>query len=346
MCLLGVTSKPALSAGCDGILSLTRNLTYEQKAIRIADEVYSSYCRGSQLHQGSSFDADLNVVIQNVPFGLRLDSGSTREKVEHLCSNYQGWYAHNANAVSIARSTSDSAIGAWVRCKELEKQDVFFSVHPEKQLIGFSVKRGSDVIDFLGMIYNSDEMTCSGPFGEDAKQVVIDEHTRFTLQTAMEQPIVCRRNLRRSGNGTQHLAEGEVAIMAEGRPPLIVPLPREELYEPSYSSEIRESLKTLRATLSDTQERISKVEMSWKRQFENAIGNFDEFKRERAIKSILIMRGEHQRMGEPYFRTIWCGDASQFARDYCGDRPNHMEMIYQRSGDRCGYTYYVVSCVK
>ncbi|MDE0521748.1 MAG: hypothetical protein OXH79_07305, partial [Boseongicola sp.] len=88
MCLIGVAPKPALSAGCDGILSLTRNLTYEQKGIRIADQLYSSYCKGAELKESSSLGLDLDTVIKNVPLGLRLDSGNAQEKVEHLCSNY------------------------------------------------------------------------------------------------------------------------------------------------------------------------------------------------------------------------------------------------------------------
>ncbi|MDE0524381.1 MAG: hypothetical protein OXH79_20750 [Boseongicola sp.] len=246
----------------------------------------------------------------------------------------------------MARSTSDSAIRAWTRCKEIEKQDVYFSVHPARQLIGFSVKRGPDVIDFLGMTYNSAEMTCTGPFGQGAAEVVIDKDTRFTLQSAREQPIVCTRNLEESEDGTQHFAASEVAIRAEGQPPLIVSLPREELYEPSYSSQIRESLGNLQNALDETKRRISEIDRSFQESLASVTERFDEYSRGLSIMSVLIMRGEHQRMGEPYFRPIWCGSESEFARGYCGDSPAHIEKVYQRSGDKCGYTYFVVSCVK
>lgn len=334
-------STGAIAAGCDGILSLTRNLTFEQKSIRVAQNIYSQYCSGSTLKSGSSFSLGLDVVIEQVPIGLKLGSGSTKEKVEHLCSQYSNWYANNTASVSLAISTSDKAIDAWVSCQELEKQDVFFSVNPQKELVGFGVRRGTDVIDFLGMDYVDTHLSCFGPFGDSGKQVLIDKDTRFTLSTSKEQPITCRRTYQ-SKDGIEYLASTEVSISAEGRPPLIIPLPREEKYEPSFASEINEKITALDARLST---RISNTDKS----VVNLLNRVAKFAKNLDVDSFIVTYGDPPRKDWHDFDHAWvgCGNLDAKAKDLCkGGILTQSDELTHFAGGNCGYVVKRYTCLK
>lgn len=332
---------PALAAGCDGILSLTRNLTFEQKSIRVAQNIYSQYCSGSTVKSGSEFSLGLDVVIEQVPIGLNLGSGSTKEKVEHLCSQYSSWYASNSASVSLAISTSDKAIDAWVSCQELEKQDVFFSVNPQKELVGFGVRRGTDVIDFLGMDYVDAHLSCFGPFGKDGKQILIDRDTRFTLSSSKEQPITCRRSYE-TKDGIEYLASSEVSISAEGRPPLIIPLPREEKYEPSFASEIKNSITSLDARLSAG---ISKTEQNVAKLRKRVAA----FTKNLDVDTFIVTYGDPPRKDWHDFDHAWvgCGSLDAKAKRICKHGVlSQADELTHFAGGKCGYVVKRYTCLK
>ena len=332
---------PVFAAGCDGILSLTRNLTFEQKSIRVAQNIYSQYCSGSAVKSGSEFSLGLDVVIEQVPIGLKLGSGSTKEKVEHLCSQYSNWYANNSASVSLAISTSDKAIDAWVSCKELEKQDVFFSVNPQKELIGFGVRRGTDIIDFLGMDYVDTHLTCFGPFGDDGKQIIIDKNTRFTLSSSKEQPITCRRSYE-TKDGIEYLASTEVSISAEGRPPLIIPLPGEEKYEPSFASEIKSSITSLNARFSAE---ISRTDQSITK-LRNRVAAFTK---NLDVDTFIVTYGDPPRKDWHAFDHAWvgCGNLDAEAKSICkGGVLSQADELTHLAGGRCGYVVKRFTCLK
>lgn len=263
------TALQAHANGCDGILSLTRSMDFQARSIQLAEQLHNAYCEGSSLKSGSSFSLNLSTVIKQVPVTLDLGSGSTRDQVQQLCSQYDSWSAMNRQEVSLALSTSDKAIDAWKRCKELEGQDVFFTVDPRAELVAFGVRRGRDIIDFLGMNYLEEQIICTGPVGEGGKEVIIDTNTRFTLRESKETPITCRRKYVQNADGINYLPSAEISISAQGAAPLIVPLPREEHYEPSLASDIRERLQAsearadqLQALLDQASQRITALQQS------------------------------------------------------------------------------------
>jgi hypothetical protein len=303
----------------------------------IAQDIYSNYCSGDKLRSDATLNAGVDVVIEQVPIGLKFGSGNTKEKTSYLCSKYQQWYQNNAQSVSIAVSTSDRAIDAWQRCKELEKEEVFFSVNPSRELIGFGVRRGSDVINFLGMNYKSEEMTCFGPFGSDGQQIIINDATRFTLTSAKEQPITCRRTMKTAGNGVEFIPETEVAIMAEGRAPLIVPLPRDEVYEPSHSSELKSQLDNLARQLAATKSELA-----------DARSSLSKFENNLKIKTNIVLVSDKPREGYSHFKCEdpgWREKFNKYVQNFCGAKQPFVHKMMTTPDGYCGFTYFSVSCI-
>lgn len=245
--------------GCDGILSLTRTVDYQETSLLVASDIHDEYCEGGQLQSSKSFTGSLDFMVKQIPVGLEIGFGSTREQVSNLCKNYSSWEAENRESVTLALSTSDRAIDAWRHCRTLERGNVFFSVTPQTELIGFSVRRGQEVIEFLGMNYDPAYLTCSGPVGEGGAEVQINTSTRFQLFEGTERPIVCRRIQRTLADGTVYFPATEISISAEGADPLLVPLPRDERLEPSLASQIREELINLQSRNAVLQDELNRT---------------------------------------------------------------------------------------
>jgi len=246
------------ASDCDGILSLTRTLSYEQKGYFVARNIYSEYCEGTNIKSGSNFSLGLDTVIEELPIGLKIGNSSTEEKVKNVCSKYNNWYQSNANLVAISNQTPDRAIVAWETCQKLSKQDIRFSTQYQHQHVTFVVQRGTRVIDFLGMEYNPQNIRCTGPVGQNRREVTINTSTRYKLNEIDNIPISCVRLEKQ--NGTKpYFPATDVTIRADGGI-LTIPLPQEGIVGPAWSTEIENSLKTIRNDLSATGQRLDKTQ--------------------------------------------------------------------------------------
>jgi hypothetical protein len=133
---------------CDGILSLTRTIDIDIKSIHMAERLYQSACSGKTLKQNWNAQAGIETMIEQVPFKLNLGGGGTKEKAERFCSTFEQWRTDNSQYYNSAISTPIPAIDAWLACRRLQSEGVFFSVEPVRERVGFSVRRGPEIVDF------------------------------------------------------------------------------------------------------------------------------------------------------------------------------------------------------
>lgn len=232
----------ASAQGCDAILSLTRSVDYQASSTNIANSLFKSECSGSQLKAGWSVESGLDFAIDAIPMGLKLNAGSTKDKVEHLCKNFESWSVQNADTLRIAISTAIPAIQAWENCKRWESSGVDFTFNPVREVVALSVKRGTEVINFQGMTYEKSKIICEGPFGKNGQNVTIDPNTRFELVDDDVVPFVCNRILNTDASGNEFYPEVTITASAEGLPPLAVPLDRLDKSGGLFLNELEERL--------------------------------------------------------------------------------------------------------
>lgn len=350
LCLVMVASN-ADAAGCDGILSLTRNLNYEQKAIRIAENLYSEYCEGSSILSNKNLNIGLDTTIQQLPVGLKIGSGSTKEQMTHLCSEYENWHELNQESVQLAISTSDPAINGWIRCKELEEDEVFFSVDPRKEILALGIRRGDDVINFLGIDYVPDHIVCTGPFGANGSEVVINKDTRYSLTTSKEIPITCRRKYETFedpvAGSVDFLPVTEIALRAEGAAPLVVSLPREEKYEPSFSSSIADNLDAIQNEIASLRAESANSVTALRNLMSESTSRMTNFVSGLSVEHYVIAYGEGNAWPGTATHFVGCGDLTGKAAELCGTGTLTQNMMSEpRSGGSCGYALAHFTCVK
>ncbi len=95
----------ATAFACDGILSLTRNVSLDVNQALVAQHTYMNECSGKNLKSGWSAQAGGEGVYQMMPVKLNLAGGSQKEKAEHLCKNFDEWKAANTDTLNFAMST-------------------------------------------------------------------------------------------------------------------------------------------------------------------------------------------------------------------------------------------------
>lgn len=253
--LFSFTSDSAFA--CDGILNLAQDISLTQRSSMIAASVYDEYCEDREVRSDANSSSGLDAVVDSVSIGVDLGSGSSSEKLSRFCSIYSSDFERRESSLQFAMSTNQRVVDAWAQCQELERSDVFFTVDPQRELLGFGVRRGAGIVDFLGMDYNPDHISCFGPFGRDGTEILIDKTTRFSLTSERVYPITCRRKLEFLDDGTQLLFPTEVSLEAQGRAPLIVPLSREERFEPSFASDVKLRQNAFEAQLLELDARLT-----------------------------------------------------------------------------------------
>lgn len=230
------------SLACDGILSLTRNVSVDVTSVQLAERLYKSECRGSSIKSNWNAQVGIEAIIEQIPLKLKLGGGSSKQKIEHLCSNFDQWKSDNSQYYTSAASTPIPAIDAWVACKRLEGEDVFFTAEPQRERVGFSVRRGKNIIDFYGMTYDPAKMICSGPFGNNKEQTIVDDKVRFELKEGTDYPITCSRKIFTDKVGIEYYPADTIAISAQGKAPLLIPLNRENVDQGIFLSELEKRI--------------------------------------------------------------------------------------------------------
>lgn len=257
---LAVTLAPqtVFGAGCDGILSLTRSVNLDVRSASNAKFIHEQYCDQGALKAGKSFALGLDIAVKNVPVKLNLGSGSTEERVNHICKTYDDWAASSSDTLGLIETTKDRAIEAWERCVTLENDVVNFSVVPGVGQIAFGVERGRDNIRFNGLVYDPELLTCKGAFGDNGSLIDMDDFPGITLDRSKSYSMSCVRTRDVLEDGTIRYPFSEVTLLAEGGQ-LVVPLAEENILPRSISSDLQADIADLQGRLGSLQEELAKL---------------------------------------------------------------------------------------
>ncbi|MEL7513702.1 MAG: hypothetical protein AAGK03_03750 [Pseudomonadota bacterium] len=245
----------AWAAGCDGILSLTRDVTFDQESILVARGIKSNYCSGSSVNSSKNFSFGLGTQLGKVPLDLKLGSGSNRERVEHICSNFDSWATKNADRVSGAVSTKDRAIEAWESCIEITSGgEVQYDIQYGNEVLIVGIRRGDRIVTLNGATFGKDKLSCHGPFGWNGAKKVVTDNLNFQLKDDLSYPMTCTR-LSQSGNTFPAV---DLAISVQQKS-LIIPLPKNEFDDDTSLLEVKAQLSSAQAKLATQMGEITEL---------------------------------------------------------------------------------------
>ena len=268
----------AYAQGCNAILGLTQNIDVEHQSIRAAKAIKDNYCSGNSVNSDRNFSASLEVLVQKVPLGFKVGSGSTRETVQNVCSSFDEWARNNHDIFTASISANDRAIEAWETCIRVQAGgDVEYDLQLSKETVLVQLQRGRDVVEFQGAHYNKDAMRCFGPFGANGDEVDVDTETRYSIQSAVKLPLTCERKFRA---GTDILPRTDLVVRVPGNS-LLIPLSEDRRAGTQFASDLKRQIASLEGELSEKTSRVEDLQVeasTLRRALDCGAGRLREFR--------------------------------------------------------------------
>lgn len=182
---------------------------YSSDAIRYSEikSAYDQYCDGSQARSSKNLDIGLSVIVQAVPIGFSLGSGSSEEKVTTFCRVTKSDIETNFQRYQSSQLVSPEAMKAYETCLSLYEKGMDFkpTILQDQVLVDIR-KRGADVEQVLGISADSDKLACTVPNDDSQpnspQALRASLSTRKSLKDGNFWSVTCRRAPSKQGNLT------------------------------------------------------------------------------------------------------------------------------------------------
>ena len=184
-----------VSDGCVEVLKYSaRDYSLEKSDVGIAVRVYDQYCENALVKSGSQFNADLGAIIQSIPVKFSFGSGSTEERTKYFCKTFDAEYKRNEQFYRSTSLVVDKTTTAWLACKTLASQGVFFRPQISKAAVLIEIVRYlSAEVRVEGIDYNHKLGTCTVPNSASSSTVVVADGKTVKQLAPGSWTITCER---------------------------------------------------------------------------------------------------------------------------------------------------------
>jgi hypothetical protein len=258
---------------CEPVLKYASyNYSTESQKNTAFKKTYDSYCRGDKTVDTSSLNIGINAVVEEIPIGFDLGSGSSQQKLSNFCKVFSEELKNNADKYVDTQLVSVEAVDAWRACVQLYGEGVEFEpmVNTTQAAIKIS-KKTADPVDIEGIQYNENSLKCTVPNSDTSdKRAVASIDTTKRLLDGSSWSIRCDRVPVSTQNEMKYLEADLTVYTSKGNFSLKVP-PDSEIGVQS-SAAINKKLSVLESALSAQAKRepvmecrTSSLNSSWKR---------------------------------------------------------------------------------
>lgn len=227
--------------GCADVLALTgRDELYSYERQEAMREIYDQYCSGKQMKSG----VNLDLGVEDLLGGFNLGVGTTKDKVESVCREYEDIARRAQSSLQQASIVVKEAIAAWRDCKQIAANGL--DIDPKVQHTQFAIdfrRWGARDVVLNGFNYDARFAECRGATtaGEDQ---VLDRTSKVLLTDDTSWSAVCRRHPKEIGSITYY-PEVEVIVPTSANGTFTLRVPRSVLPELTWSQQIGERIDNL-----------------------------------------------------------------------------------------------------
>lgn len=247
-------SRDAISQDDDGCAEILRNvprdISVESQNDGTALKIADKFCQNGSAKSSGSVDLGFGAVIESIPIKFNLGAGSTEEKQNQFCKDFNSDYTQNISRYVASSRAAAGIPEAWLSCKSLAVQGVMFKPRISQTLIVIEIaKKTPSPVSVQGVSYDPALLNCSVPNTKTrASRVKASEKT---VKTLSEQywPIFCKR-IPMDENGQKVYPRVDVGI-ATTKGSFLLPVQADALPSYKWSSEIQSDIERLTAALAD-----------------------------------------------------------------------------------------------
>lgn len=279
-----LTSLPAVAQDiCRGILVYgSRDVIAKTRDAEYSRALYQEHCEGSISKSSSTVGVGLDAVIEAIPVGLKVNTGSSKERLNSFCKKYSETERNSVSETNNSQLVVREALDAFNKCISIASREVFFAPQLARTQLIVDVRRGSRNVDLEGVTYEPSELTCRVPHANNIDQsVTANENTRKTL-TDKNYTISCVRKGQNSPNGDRLYPRTEISI-ATSEGSFVLPIPADAVLAEQWATNISQRLSAVEARVPSLECRTTSSLSPQGRNFEYAVSVPAELRKEWTI---------------------------------------------------------------
>lgn len=338
------------SESCEAVYgNATRNISLEARQSIELSSLYSRYCEADGSARSSGLGVTLKFPVEQIPVEIGVSGTSATEKHSSFCRIGQSRNAFRSSSLDYANSVVVPALELFNQCLAARDRGLLLShaiLTPELFSISGELRDNHSRPVLTGLLHDRSVACTSSSFGppNGPAQKISYEKERPILRNF---DIQCRRQGVRRGTDVVYPVTAVELQTNMGN--YKVELPEDSAYGPSTASAAAAKLRLQESTHLAEKELLS-VEVERLRasntELERRIAN-------PALRSMILTIGERGGgLGEgatDHRNRAYCySDPNVEAQRYCsvtgGGRPM-VQHIGSHGGAKCGYNYYIVSCL-
>ena len=327
----------------------TRNLQITESSYDSLNEIFDNYCEESGNIKSESQGLGVDVVIKKIPLKFSGTSTENEARMKNFCKNYSSIRYESSVSRVVKDKVVVDALNAFNQCVDISKRGVVVDhTSPTGIESAFSFRFDNTVTYELQGVQVGKNIECTIQDQEsEGNELIVGTSTYQVFDNNFS--AFCNRIPLDYGEGREYYPRTSVTFVSNHGTYSIL-YPEEEIESVQFASMIDERLSNVEERLSHVstkfEEELQSLSTSLKESNQNITRSLDGHISNLDVKVFKVMVGEHHRYAEPNWTTIGCGNVDSWLNNQCPGYNINKTRVFIRSGDRCGYTYYVATCLK
>lgn len=335
---------------CNDVYQIaTRNLQITEFSYDSLNEIYDSYCEASGEVKSESQAVGIDAVIKKIPLKFSGSATENSSKMKNFCMNYSNVRSESFASRVISNTVVVDALKAFNECVNISKRGVIVDHTSPTGLNGaFSFRFDNTVTYELQGVQVGRNLKCTIQDKDtESNEVNVGTSTYKIFEKNFS--AFCKRIPIDYGDGREYFPRTSVTFVSNHGAYSVL-YPEEEIEIVQFASMIDERLSNVEErvfqTTKNLENKIESLSIATKKSDQNIQNSLNSHINKLDVKVFKVMVGEHHRFAEPNWQTIGCGNIDSWLTSQCPDYHINKTQVFLRGGDRCGYTYYVATCLK
>lgn len=351
--IVGVSTVPAIAQESECVAAYanaTRSVAWGVK--QRAESAYwrSMLCDQHGEALASAENSSLNTVIKQIPFNFSSSAKSDVQKLEEFCHVERS--ANRAASFSsfYANTVVTDALRSFNQCLNLENRRLVITSNVQDPLgvviYGKFLDRTTNAtLDTVS--YDSNKVTCTSTnFSSAGTSIKLDASHKYPISTNFN--ITCKRK-GFDKKGYIQYPRATITVSTNLGPYSVV-LQSEKLYGFTLANQAKEAYDNLEKKLKNDEDAFSREKLRLNKEIQakqNKVNQLTAQLNSAGVASWHVFStGEYD--GPAWFRPrFYCGTHPEpKAKQMCHGGPYSLHRLSSYGGNKCGYSNYVVACLK
>lgn len=326
----------------------TRNLQISEASYSSINTIFDDYCETSGESKSSNSSAGIEAVIKQIPIKFSGKKGKSKQRMKNFCKSYSNVRNDTAASRELANTVVVDALKSFNECIAITQAGIKIIHNAPTGLEGtFSFQFGNNLEYELQGVQTGQNIECSMQSPNDSELIKLDKSSAYLMKTNFS--AFCNRIPLENNEKERQSYPRTNVTFASNHGSYSVIYPEEEIEGVQFASMIDRRVSAVESRLSQ----LSKTMVDNKASLMNLIDkkasdaekNLTAFINRLNVKIFKVMRGEHHANAHPNWTTVGCGDINSYLQSQCPNQTITQTQVFQRRGNKCGYTYVVAACI-